>query len=77
MVSPLVSADAMLRLQILLLDLGLLVTLYVGWRIARGAGAGLRLARGPLVPWLTLAVSLYAVGVWTFLQPMAMRGMVH
>jgi len=77
MVSPLVSADAMLRLQILLLDLGLLVTLYVGWRIARGAGAGLRLARGPLVPWLTVAVSLYAVGVWTFLQPMAMRGMVH
>ena len=71
------SADGMLRLQILLLDFGLLVSLYVGWRIVRGAGAGLRLARGPLVPWVTVAVSLYAVGVWTFLQPMAMRGMVH
>jgi hypothetical protein len=77
LVSPLVSADAMLRLQILLLDLGLLVSLYVGWRIVRGAGVGLRLTRGPLVPWVTVAVSLYAVGVWTFLQPMAMRGMVH
>jgi len=77
MVAPLVSADGMLRLQILLLDLGLLVSLYVGWRIVRGAGAGLRLTRGPLVPWVTVAVSLYAVGVWTFLQPMAMRGMVH
>jgi hypothetical protein len=73
MVSPLVSADGMLRLQILLLDFGLLVSLYVGWRVVRGAG--LRLV--PLVPWVTVAVSLYAVGVWTFLQPMAMRGMVH
>ena len=34
-------------------------------------------ALGPLVPWVAVAVSLYAVGVWTFLQPMAMRGMVH
>ena len=39
MVSPLVSADGLLRLQILLLDLGLLVSLYVGWRIVRGAGS--------------------------------------
>ena len=40
------SVDAMLRLQILLLDLGLLVSLYAGWRIVRSSGgAGLRLAR--------------------------------
>ena len=76
-VSPLLSADGLLRLQVLLLDVGLLVSLYVGWRIVRGAAPGLRLASGPLVPWVSLAVSLYAVGVWTFLQPMAMRGMVH
>jgi hypothetical protein len=77
LVSPLVSADALLRLQIVLLDLGLLLSLYVGWRIVRASGSGPRFTSLPVAAWVSLAVSLYAVGVWTFLQPMAMRGMVH
>jgi hypothetical protein len=55
-------------LQILLLDAGLLLTLYLLWRIG-GIVAG--------VPWALLSVGLYAAGVWIFLQPMQMRGMMH
>jgi len=34
------SADALLALQALMLDVGLLLSLYVGWRIARDAASG-------------------------------------
>jgi hypothetical protein len=27
--------------------------------------------------WAVIAVGLYVTGVWVFLQPMQMRGMVH
>lgn len=53
--------------QILLLDAGLLVTLYVGWRVARKL----------TIPWAALAVALYTAGIWILFQPMQMRGMVH
>ena len=66
-----------LAIQVLLLDAGVLLSLYVGWRIARcytkRAGDGLLL----LAPWAVAAALLYAAGVWIFLQPMQMRGMVH
>jgi cytochrome c oxidase assembly factor CtaG len=71
-----VSADALLILQILLLDAGLLLTLYVGWRIARDCAQGARAAARLLVPWACAAVALYASGIWTFLQPMQMRGLI-
>jgi len=55
--------------QILLLDGGLLLSLYVAWRIAdRHLGA--------LVPWALLVCLLYCAGVWILFQPMQMRGMV-
>jgi len=74
-VAMLVPLDWLPSLQILLLDGGLLLTLYASWRVARGfstrAGGGLRL----LAPWAGLAVLLYATGVWIVFQPMEMRGM--
>jgi len=36
-----------------------------------------RTALGLLAPWAGLAVALYGAGVWVFLQPMQMRGMLH
>lgn len=71
-----VPPDWLLTLQILLLDFGLLLTLYIAWRIAlrftsRAAGA-----LGLLAPWASLAVMLYAIGVWILAQPMQMRGMM-
>ncbi len=70
--------DWMLASEILVLDCGLLLTLYIGWRIAlsyvRFSGGALCL----MIPWAGLAVGLYAVGVWVIFQPMQMRGtMMH
>jgi len=62
-------------LQTLLLDIGLLSTLYLGWRVARMNAPKLRLAFRVMVPWSSIAVGLYMFGVWTCLQPMQMRGL--
>ncbi len=71
----LVPLDWLPSLQILLLDGGLLLTLYVGWRVARGLSTRARGALRLLAPWACLAVLLYATGVWIVFQPMDMRGM--
>lgn len=73
-VSPLLGADSVRALQTALLDAGLLLALYLAWRMAlvdvpRGRGA-LRL----FLPWAVMAMALYAAGVWIVLQPMQMRG---
>jgi hypothetical protein len=71
----LVSMDNLRILQTVLLDIGLVATLYLGWRIARVHTSKLRYAFGMMAPWGSVAVSLYAFGIWTCLQPMQMRGM--
>jgi len=62
-------------LQTLLLDIGLLATLYLGWRVARVYAPQLRLAFRAMAPWSSVALVLYFFGVWTCLQPMQMRGL--
>lgn len=61
--------------QILLLDAGLLLTLYLAWRISKT-----RMNRAKpsavFLPWGLLAVALYGFGVWIVLEPMQMRGMM-
>ena len=72
----LLSANAMLALQLFVLDVGLLLSLYIGWRIARqmvGMGPG---ALRVFAPWTVIVIALYAAGVWILLQPMQMRNMV-
>ncbi len=69
--------DWLTAAQILLLDAGLLLTLYVGWRIAIQSAGKIRGAIALLSPWATVAVALYCAGAWIFFQPMQMRGMVH
>ncbi len=69
------SMDHLRMLQTVLLDIGLVATLYLGWRIARVYAPKLRLALGVMVRWGCLAVALYFFGIWTFLQPMQMRGL--
>jgi cytochrome c oxidase assembly factor CtaG len=71
-----IASDALMRLEILLLDGGLLLTLYVGWRIARALAVSSQRALGALFPWAAFATALYAVGVWLVFQPMQMRGMM-
>jgi len=74
---PLLQSASILSLQLLLLDAGLLATLYLGWRMARGWAPSWNRACLLLLPWLLPAVVGYAAGVWTLLQPMQMRGMMH
>jgi len=75
--SPVLTADTLLACQILLLDLGLLLSLYIGWHIACTCVTRLADRLRLLAPWVTVLVGLYGTGVWAFLQPMQMRGMVH
>jgi ferredoxin len=56
----------LLPLEILVLDVGLLLSLYAGYRLAPTLKA--------LAPWALLMVLLFAVGVWVLFQPMQMRG---
>lgn len=68
----------LLRAEILALDLGLLASLYLGYRLARKLARGARtsVARTLLVllPWGVIALGLFGVGIWILFQPMEMRG---
>jgi len=61
-------------LELLFLDLGFLLALYIGWRIAGQMSPSRRFAT--FLPWGVLAAALYAAGVWIIFQPMQMRGMM-
>jgi hypothetical protein len=73
---PLLSADSMLSLQLLLLDAGLLLTLYLGWRLAQHWTVRSSRAVLLLLPWAAAVAVAYAAGIWIVLQPMQMRGMM-
>ncbi len=62
------------RWEVTLLGLGLLLSLYIAWRIARAERPRTREALGLFLPWAALDTLLYAAGVWIFTQPMLMRG---
>jgi hypothetical protein len=74
--APLISADAMLVTQTLSLDAGLLLALYLGWRVARAYAPRARDALRLFAPWAGVATILFSFGIWIFLQPMQMRGVV-
>jgi hypothetical protein len=61
-------------MEILALDVGLLLSLYSGYRIALPRSERASRALIMLAPWAALLVLLFAAGVWIVLQPMQMRG---
>jgi hypothetical protein len=65
--------DWVLRLELLALGGGLLLSLYAGHRVARSLAAPGRML-GALAPWALLLLLLFAAGVWLVFQPMQMRG---
>ena len=73
---PLLPANAVLSVQLLLLDAGLLLTLYLGWRLAQQWSASAGRAVLLLLPWASVVTLGYAAGVWVLLQPMQMRGVI-
>jgi hypothetical protein len=67
-------ADYPLRLEILFLDFGLLLSLYISYRTALGQSSrGFQTLRA-FAPWALLIALLFAAGVWLVFQPMQMRG---
>ena len=62
------------RLEIVSLDLGLLLSLYTGYRIALHHCSPRSRAIQAFLPWGLLIVGLFAIAVWIVLQPMQMRG---
>jgi cytochrome c oxidase assembly factor CtaG len=62
------------HLQIVSIDIGLLVSLYTGYRIALDESPAQLRAIRAFLPWGILIVVLFAMGVWIILQPMQMRG---
>jgi hypothetical protein len=67
-------AEWLPRLEILFLDMGLLLSLYAGYRIALAQTPRRSLVPRTLVPWAVLIVLLFAAGIWLVFQPMQMRG---
>jgi cytochrome c oxidase assembly factor CtaG/polyferredoxin len=67
-------AEWLPRLEILFLDLGLLLSLYTGYRIALVQSPRLSQALWALAPWALLMTLLFAAGIWLVFQPMQMRG---
>jgi cytochrome c oxidase assembly factor CtaG len=66
--------DWLPRLEVLVLDLGLLLSLYSGYRIALAQSPRMSQALWALLPWALLMTLLFAAGVWLVFQPMQMRG---
>lgn len=64
-------------MQILILNAGLLLSLWVLWRIAAQTAGRLRSTFALMWPWAAASLALYVTGVWILFQPMQMRGMMH
>jgi hypothetical protein len=64
----------LLPLEVFFLELGLLTTLLVAYRIAHRELGDLRRARRGALPWGALALLLSSAGIWLLTQPMEMRG---
>jgi len=67
-------ADWLPRLEVLFLDLGLLLSLYTGYRIALPQSPRLAQALWAFLPWALLITLLFVAGIWLVFQPMEMRG---
>ncbi len=68
------AGTSLLRFEIVSVQIGYLIALYVALRLARGrtrsGGQAVRL----FMPWALLLTLLTVLGIWILFQPMAMRG---
>ena len=69
-------APWLLPSQFFLFDLGLLVSFYVTYTLARTRHGRSRQAVAAAAPWMVLELALFALGVVILLEPMQMRGTV-
>ena len=71
-----VFGHQLLDFEILFLDLGLLVSLYAGWRVAQRYNDSTKRCLLIFTPWSLVYVLFFLVAIWIIFQPMEMRGTV-
>jgi cytochrome c oxidase assembly factor CtaG/ferredoxin len=64
----------LLDFEILFLDLGLLVSLYAGWKVAQRYNHSKKRSLLIFTPWSIVYFLFFLVAVWILFQPMDMRG---
>ena len=64
----------LLDFEILFLDLGLLVSLYAGWRVAQRYNSTIKRCLLIFTPWSLVYILFFLVAIWIIFQPMDMRG---
>ena len=74
--SAMLSFEWLPSFQLLTLDFGLMLTLYMAWRSARRLTVTFARTVGMVAPWAALGLLLYSAGIWIIFQPMQMRGMM-
>ncbi|MGE3805471.1 MAG: cytochrome c oxidase assembly protein [Gemmataceae bacterium] len=72
-----VAAPWLLKLEILFLDVGLLLSLYLAFRLAAENQQRLGPTLRGFVPWAAVILILFAAGLWILFQPMEMRGLMQ
>ena len=68
------ASSWLLRLEIVFLDLGLLLSLYTAYRIAHSQVHRISRPVRAFAPWAILIAALFTLGIWIVFQPMQMRG---
>ena len=53
---------------------GLLLSLFIQYRIARQFVRGARRELAVVLPWCLIGIGLFVLGIWIIFQPMQMRG---
>ena len=74
--AAIVPSSWLVPLELVLLELGMLVSLTVGYRLARQQQDSAGRAARALLPWAILIVALFFAGAWMMTQPMEMRGTI-
>jgi cytochrome c oxidase assembly factor CtaG len=68
------AVPQLLDFEILFLDLGLLVSLYAGWRVAQRYNNSKNSCLLIFTPWSLVYILFFLVAIWIIFQPMDMRG---
>ncbi len=64
----------LLDFEILFLDLGLLLSLYAGWKVAERYNKSVKRCFLTFLPWAVIYVLFFLAAIWIIFQPMDMRG---
>src|ERR1700722_15821379 len=70
------AVPQLLDFEILFLDLGLLVSLYAGWRVAQRYNNSKKRCLLIFTPWSLVYLLFFLTAIWIIFQPMEMRGTV-